>query len=267
MFNKIFKKYVIGIPSYFPDDKYEIRAQKLERNLDKLYELFPSFPVVIIAQNWKEDYMPKHNPDQEIHVYRFEKLGIIGARKKLEEVLHDIEFDYAILCDDDAIIYGDKEKVSRFLAPFENRRNGFTFREKNIHNHRSVERYFPAPLALCVISKTLLEREPLDPRFDPEQNIAYEDMIYPCILRNKYPQYEVQYPLRSIFTSFTTDFVKAESTWFENADSTETASGEAPQAQRWKNTVIICDYIDRYKKYPEFTIEQGKIIIKDGGNE
>lgn len=261
------KNYIIGIPSYLPDDKYEIRAKKMEQNLAKLYELFPSVPVVIVAQNWKEDYIPKHNPNQQLDIYRFDKLGIVGARKKLEEVLLGLNFDYAILCDDDVTIYGRKDSVQNFLLPFEQRYNGFAFREINLHTSRTVEKYFPAPLNLCVVSKFILENEPMDARFDPEKNIAYEDMIYPCILRNKYPQHEIQYPLKSIITSFATDFVKSESTWFEQADQEELENGKTPQIQRWENTVTICDYIDKYKKYPEFVIENGVIVITEGGNE
>lgn len=254
------KKYIIGIPSYIPSDKSEIRISRLESTLSQLYNLFPTFPVVIIAQNWNENFIPRHNDNQQLIIKHYPKLGIVKARYILQKELLNYDFDYALLLDDDAIIYGDN--VEAFLRPFENKENGFCFRTKNLHVKQTCYRYFPAALNLCIISKYILQGEFINLSFDPQQNIAYEDVIYPCILHNKYRNNEIRYPIGTIFTSFDTDFTNDISTWVSIANNIQ-ESKVPPWHLRWVNTENICNYIDKYKKYPDFELENGYVIIKE----
>jgi hypothetical protein len=121
-----------------------------------------------------------------------------------------------------------------------------------------------AALNFCVISKWILERESIDIRFDPQQNIAYEDLIWPSMIYNKYPEKELYWPLGTLFTShLATD--RTITTWALAANK-EKIKDSYPRAIRWKNTLKICEYIDKYKKYPNFKLADNKevIIIEEG---
>ena len=150
---KTMKKYIVGIISYLPDEELgEIRKQQLEKNLRKVYELFPSFPVLIIAQNYN-GYIPEHPKTQKVIIKHYTKLGIVKARQILQQELLSYNFDYAILLDDDAIIHGNKSKVKQFLSRFEKANDCYCFRQKAEDAKNSANRYMSAALNFCVISK------------------------------------------------------------------------------------------------------------------
>ena len=253
------KKYIIGIISYLPDgDLYAKRKCQVEQNLKKLYSLFPNFPILIIAQNYKENLI--YNKNQKIELKYYDKLGIINARYTLQKELLKYDFDYAILLDDDAIIYGTDSL--KFIETFEKYDSGFCFRQRDAKITRSVFRYMKAALNFCVISKDILEKEYIDLRFDPEQNIAYEDVVYPSLLYNKYKDKEIMWPIGTIYTSYNYTN-KSTSTWL--AETNKKLVGSV--FIRHVNSIKICDYIDKYKEYPNFNLSETNIITITNSTE
>ena len=246
------KKYIIGVPSYFPDSTWESRCIEFEKFLHRVEGLFPGFPILIIAQNWK-DYTPEHL--SPMIIIRCEKLGIVKARLRLQKELIKQDFDYALLFDDDAVIFGND--VQGFLEPFERFENGFCFRDEHPKEH-NWNRYMAAALNFCVISKYILSREFINIDLDPQAGIGYEDVIYPCMLHNKYRDKEIKYPVGTLFTSFKTIFGKIPSTWY--SDFTREKSGDS-WGILWENTVRVCDYIEKHKKYPEINIDEHGVLI------
>ena len=240
--------FIIGIISYFPDDIWEERKTRFEAFLSQTQELFANIPIVIIAQNWK-DFIPKNQ--KSIFIYHFPKLGIVGARRKLNDILLDFDFTFAILLDDDAIYYGNNSYD--FLAAFENKTSGYCFRNCHDHERLIANRYMPAALNLCVISKDLLQLNPIDTRFDPQKSIAYEDVVWPLSFYCLYPDKEIRYPIGTLFTSFQQG-QNITSTWYnENKIKAQTL---------WDNTKDIVIYMYKNKVIPNFKLDQnGRVIF------
>lgn len=249
------KKYIIGIPSYFPDDIRDERIYRFERLLRTIGKLFPNFPVVIIAQNWKTYTPDTSDIPNELHIVHRDRLGIVGARIALQKELLKYDFDYAILMDDDIIIYGGD--VEGFLKPFEEKDDGFSF-------NYDGKRYVNGPLQMCVISKYILKQEPLNPKIDPQTGVGYEDVVYCWYLHCKYPDNEIWYPGETCFTIFISGQIFS-STWGNKKTEQKISDEDKTKIKEDLsiNTVKICEFISKNKKYPKINIRKDKIHIEE----
>lgn len=92
----------IGIISYLPDEQ-NLRDKRLNRliNLLKQCDEFFKLPILLVAQNFKNDFnfMPINS---KLYIYNYKnKLGITGARINLRKYFLMSSFDNIILLDDD----------------------------------------------------------------------------------------------------------------------------------------------------------------------
>lgn len=239
------KNFIIGIISWLPRDKRRTsRQNRVTKTVERCKKLFKNIPIVIVAQDWDDFTI------EGIDIKLYDRLGIVGARKTLQEELLKYDFDYAILLDDDATIYGEDSK--KFLEHFNEYENGYCFRPYRDFTPILKDRYMPAALNLCVISKSILSEVAINTAVDPEKETGYEDYTYPLVLYKKFPEKEIKYPAGTIFTSFKSG-QNVVSTWDIN---------KARQTI-WANTMKIIKYIDEYSEYPEFTqdLETKKITI------
>ena len=101
---------VFGIISYFPDNDTEyhkhirrLRMRRCSELLLKLSSLWADIDIIIIAQNW-QDYKPPITVSNHGIIYKYDKLGILQARKTLREKFLESDYDYLIMLDDDAVI-------------------------------------------------------------------------------------------------------------------------------------------------------------------
>ena len=180
---------VIGIISWFPEN-YTERKQRLDRFcklLEGINKFFPGFPVIIIAQNWK-DYIPTPQNNDFI-IYHYNKLGILQARKELRKRFLERNYDYLIMFDDDAIISElDKNSIKEYLKRIDQNPNGFAF-VKNDNPTKFVP-YAPSQLNLCAISRYIYEREPMV-NIDAQKDEGYEDTLFSFL---KYSELEFDIP-------------------------------------------------------------------------
>jgi len=172
-------KKVFGIISWFPDEPTH-RKQRLERlnkTFKHLIDLFgEDIEFLIIAQNWKDYKVPEFVKHVTIH--KFDKLGILGARKMLRTKFLESKYDYLIMCDDDIVLKPEVENApKKYLEELDKHPEGFSFVK------------YGWSLTFCAISRYVYEKEPMVD-VDPEKNEGYEDMVFPLLLHYKYPQKE-----------------------------------------------------------------------------
>lgn len=122
----------IGIISYFPDDSKlrKIRIDKLNGLLKKCDELF-GLPILIVAQNWKDDGELSKLSRSTITVYKYDKkLGITGARRVLRQKFLESEYEYLIMLDDDINLVGNKQSADNYIRQIDNHPGDFgTFKQ------------------------------------------------------------------------------------------------------------------------------------------
>ena len=196
-------KKVFGIISWFPDEPTH-RKQRLERlnkTFKHLIDLFgEDIEFLIIAQNWKNYKVPEFVKHTTIH--RFNKLGILGARKMLRTKFLESDYDYLIMCDDDIVLETKTENApQKYLDELDKHPEGFSFVK------------YGWSLTFCAISRHIYEKEPMVD-VDPEQNEGYEDMVFPLLLHYKYPKNEFKTSHLFCFLQNTAKFSKDhKSTW------------------------------------------------------
>jgi len=251
-----------------PDNQDDLngRIKRFERLIKQIDILFSiDIDIVIIAQNWKNfsiDNITKHKVLQ----YNYDKLGILKARHTLREKFLENNYDYIIMFDDDAIIYGNNNKIKEYLDLMEKNPNGFCFIKGTDPNG-----YINSQLNLCAISKYIYEKEPI-PNIDPQKSEGFEDRIFSCLLHNKYSQYEFNEPVGLKCIHFKNPEI--------NKFGGEVSSTWAKEKQyNWthmrNNTAEIESYIKKYKELPNLDIflaknmnvdYQGYNFIQLGGN-
>ena len=155
-----------------------------------------SLPVIIVAQNWKNEISSL--PNCKIINYE-NKLGITGARKELRRIFLESEFDYLIMLDDDCDIQGQVADALLYL--------------KQIDEHPNMYGVFkPRLLKLFAISKEMFQK--LDYwDGEAENGEIFEDMLLMLSLEKLYPEkkFEFKVPgLREISDSAWDKY----STWF-----------------------------------------------------
>lgn len=192
---------VFGIISWFPDSE-PARTQRVNRLNNMFVQLKDIFgddiKYMIVAQNWKDYQLPEF-----VHadIFKYDKLGIIGARKKLGEHFIQSDYDYLIMCDDDIVLKTSDTFTKEYF-----------FDELNRHPEGFVFLQYGWSLTFCAISKYIYSKSPiLD--IDPEKGEGYEDTVWPYLLHYKYPDKE--FSLSGIqFIQNQAEFVRElKSTW------------------------------------------------------
>ena len=171
-------KKVFGIISYFPDNDSgyhtEMRRERTRRFRElllKLEEYWPEVDILIIAQNWKDFTLP----DTKNHkiTYSYGKLGILGARKELRKRFLEMDYDYIIMLDDDAMVTAFNPQG--YLDEIDQHPDGI-----------GALRWINGPLQLFAISKSKFAQvEYLD--VDPEKGQGFEDDLFANRCRTMFP--------------------------------------------------------------------------------
>ncbi len=193
---------VFGIISWFPDKEPE-RTQRIERlnkMLKQLVDIFgEDIHFMIVAQNWKENKIPEFV--KNVTIFRYNKLGILGARKKLGVHFLESNYDYLIMCDDDIVLDLDSTFTKEyFFNTLNENPNGFVFLK------------YGWSLTFCAISKFIYSQTPMSD-IDPEKGEGYEDTVWPYLLHYKHGENE--FTLKGIrFLQHKQEFhVDHKSTW------------------------------------------------------
>ena len=198
-------KAVIGIISYLPDDE-KIRKHRFTKLANLLYQcnyIFNNLPIMIIAQNWKEEEFKKISKPN-IKGFFYDKLGIVGARNKLREHFLNSLYNYLIMLDDDVSLTGGPIQGIEYLRQLNLYKDGFW--EFNL-----------TLLKLFAISKSLFEKESFDENINPENGEGFEDRIFVSKLRAKYPSLKHQFNVEGLRQS-SISTKDSDSTWYKNQD-------------------------------------------------
>lgn len=189
-------KICIGIISYFPDDnKREIRIERAKKVIEDCNKLF-NLPIIIVAQNWKGVMLY----DDNLHIHRYDKLGITGARKELRKLFLDSEYDYMIMLDDDAKLVGTSSDASLYLDQIEN------------HPGKWYGIYKSQLLKLFAISKDMF-REVDYPEGEAENGDFFEDMYLIMLLNKLYPENKFLF-IRNTLNDISDSANDPNSTWY-----------------------------------------------------
>ena len=172
---------LISIVSYLPDDEFvrKARFSKLVALCNKCNELF-NLPIYILIQNYKDEEITQLIMMDNVTVSKnYEKLGILGARKKLREDILLKHYDYYIFLDDDSTLEGTKEGAKKYLATI----NEYKDCWGNFKNMM---------LKLFACSHTLLEQvEFYD--VNPENQEAFEDTLFIQRLIKRFPKQKIYF--------------------------------------------------------------------------
>ena len=168
---------VFGIISWFPNDE-PARTQRINR-LNKMFEqirdLFGDVNYLIVAQNWKDYKLPDF---VNATIFKYNKLGILGARKTLGKHFLESKYDYLIMLDDDIILETSNDFSKEYF-----------FEELNKHPQGFAFLKYGWSLTFCAISKYIYSQSPMCD-IDPEKGEGYEDVVWPNLLHYKYPNNE-----------------------------------------------------------------------------
>ena len=96
--------------------------KKLLRLLHSCNDIF-NLPIIIIAQNYNEDDLKQIKQINNISIYEFVKLGIVGARNALRNIFLKSSYSYLIMLDDDCSISGTKEAGQKYLSQIDENPN------------------------------------------------------------------------------------------------------------------------------------------------
>ena len=156
----------IGIISYLPNEETtrKERVKLINSTLKKCDELF-HLPIIIIAQNWRDEDeidLPLNSV-----IYKYDKLGIPLARNTLREKFLESDYEYLIMLDDDCVIQGNN--AEEYLKEIDEHPNGFGF-------------MYVKQLKLCAISKHIYSQFEC-PNVDAEKNEGVEDTIFFAVLK------------------------------------------------------------------------------------
>ena len=170
---------VFGIISWFPDKQPDRnqRIERLNRMIEQLIDLFgEDIKFMIVAQNWKDYKLPENIKNVEI--FRYNKLGILGARKTLGKHFLKSNYDYLIMCDDDIVLKTNEDFTKEYF-----------FNELNNHPDGFMFIQYGWSLTFCAISKNIYKQTPMSD-IDPEKGEGYEDTVWPLLLHYKHSKYE-----------------------------------------------------------------------------
>lgn len=233
----------IGIVSWFPHDEPD-RGQRMYR-INSLFKqianIFPHLPIIVIAQEW-ENFKP--TVSNHLIQFNFPKLGILEARKKLREKFLELNYDYLIMLDDDAIISEcDPMSVKEYLELMDKNPQGFAFcKKEDIVKNPWDNPYADSQLNLCCISKYIYSMEEF-PNINPQKNVGFEDRILSMLLHIKYADKEFDVPIGVKSIHFKNKVRPLPSTWAKDK--------HLMWDELRKNTLKIERYIYDNKDLPE----------------
>ena len=192
---------VFGIISWFPDAEpgRTQRINRLNKMFEQIRDLFGDVNYLIVAQNWKDYKVPEFV--NNVKIFKYNKLGILGARKTLGRHFLESRYNYLIMLDDDIILEtSDGFTKEYFFDELNNHPNGFVFLK------------YGWSLTFCAISKYIYAQSPMVD-IDPEKGEGYEDTVYPNLLHYKHGDKE--FNLKGItFVQNQQQYVKElKSTW------------------------------------------------------
>lgn len=152
---------VIGIISYLPNDLRvrETRKRKLIDLVNSCARIFPHVPIMIIAQSWGDFRLDGAN------VMRYDRLGILGARRELRRVFLQSEYEYLIMLDDDCRLFGGPG--DEYLRQIDENPGMFYEFKKTL-------------LKLFCIHRSIFDDYPA---IDPEKGEGFEDRAFVGTLR------------------------------------------------------------------------------------
>ena len=237
-------KKCFGIPSWLPTEEpaRSQRAARINRLFTQLNDLWPEIDILVIAQNW-QDFKPIETTNTQI-IKEYPELGILKARQTLRKEFLQLDYDYIIMFDDDAIIQYDTPEAPRdYMDQIDKHPGGFCFIRPSGKIKASNPDYHPyigAQLNLCAISKEIYSKEPMVD-IDPQKNEGYEDSIFACLLHNKYAKKEFIAPATIRPIQFMNSEEKVPSTW---------AEVRRPHYLIIRNTHRIQNYIIAKKEFP-----------------
>ena len=166
----------IGIVSYFPNKEPLRTNRKLAfNNLLHILDTYFKLPIVIIAQNWRDEDFNLEYYSNAIKIYSYKvPLGVTGANVILREKLLLENYDYFIHLDDDINIICDKYTVDNYFNEIDSHPNMFG----------QLKKY-----QLCAISKYMLEIMNWDYIKDMEswRGEIWEDLAYINTWKTIYP--------------------------------------------------------------------------------
>lgn len=200
-----------GIISYFPWTQPERlqRQERLDRLVAQLSNLWPDIDIIVIAQQWKF-YTLTNKCRNKVYRFDYPALGILKARQTLREKFIELNYDYLIMFDDDAIINCDNITAHKdFIETIDKHPDGFAFVKGGSNTYCP---YADSQLNLCAISKAIYKKEPI-PNIDAQKSEGFEDRIWSTLLHNKYAELEFDLPSTIRCTHFKNPNEVAPSTW------------------------------------------------------
>lgn len=168
---------LIGVISWLPPDepRRSVRRARAIDTLRKCRDIFPSVPVLVIAQDWGDAdaaLIPSG-----VSAARCAKLGILGARRELRSRFMRSGFDCLIMLDDDCDLSGTRADGDAYLA------------ELRSHPGCFGERAGTALKMLSVCREVFIDY----PDVDPEAGDGYEDRAFVGALRASFPERRFAY--------------------------------------------------------------------------
>ena len=160
---------VFGVISYFPDADTDygryVRQQRVKactNLLIKLGELWPNIDIMIIAQNWQDYQISLIN--NKISIYKYDRLGVLKARKILREKFLSSNYTHLIMLDDDLVVdFADPEACMQLV---DQHPDGFGIIRPHLN-----------PLNFCVVPRDLYIRIEF-PDIDIECGDGFADDIF-----------------------------------------------------------------------------------------
>lgn len=168
----------IGIISYLPNDEQvrinrKNKFKKLLKVLDDNFKL----PIVIVAQNWRDEDFDI-NYGLPIKIYKYAgALGVTGARIALREKLLLEDYDYFIFLDDDSNVVCTPSAAKDYLSQLDSHPGMF-----GLFNGTSWHRFI-------AISKPMLELMNYDfiKNYESCRGEIWEDIAYTHTYKAIYP--------------------------------------------------------------------------------
>ena len=122
-------KPVVGIVSYLPEELYDVRIPKVFNLLTQCKECL-GYPIIMICQGWRQDDLDKAKECAFLKSYAT-PLGITGARRELQKIFIESEYDHLIMLDDDLELFGGPDSWQVYKDQLESNPDKWgIFREK-----------------------------------------------------------------------------------------------------------------------------------------
>ena len=199
----------IGIISYFPDDA-KIREERKKRFNKLMYNINTYFrlPVVIIAQNWRDnDFNVDY--DYDIDIVKFNKpLGITGARIELRKKLLSLNYDYFILTDDDTNLTTiSQEGVDQYLLEIDQHPRMFGLFHGHFQRFVAASKYMLGIMDLDFISN-----------MESINGDLWEDVAYIEVYKKLYPKRFFRFSRKGLDETFIRSEEDEFTTWYVDDD-------------------------------------------------